>query len=163
MKRTLVTLLLLLSACISYTPPWTTESAKAARDADKPIVLSMSAHLPNSAGGVSVGFAYHNVSSKAMKYMRILFRPRNAVNDIVASRIGDRTVVTGEVTGPIEPGAEVYGRVFENAWYNSTIKCVELVEVQVDFMDGSTFSEKSPEGLKIIRPDFGGRACPGFP
>lgn len=154
---------LLLGSCISYTPPWTAESAKAASDAKKPIVLSMSTHLPNSVGGVDVGFAYRSVSNKPIKYLRLSFRPRNAVNDIVASRIGDRTIVTGEVTGPIEPGAEVYGRVFENAWYNGTIKCVELVEVQVEFMDGSAFSEKSPEGLKLIRPDFGGRACPGFP
>lgn len=105
------------------------------------------ANGPNSQGGVSVLYTIQNVGTKTIKYYTLYFVPYNAVHDPVACRISDATKFGGVGTGPIEPMGSQVDRLLENAWYNNTIIRAELVEVEIEYMDGST---EVIDGTKIL-------------
>lgn len=102
-------------------------------------IISLSTSRPNSAGGVNFSVVWRNNSDKVVKYIVFEVVPYNAVDDIVRCEIRRNANFRGEVTGPINPGVTFgYGYRWENAWYNNTITRIELVGVDVTYMDGST-------------------------
>lgn len=99
--------------------------------------LEATPRTPNTADGVDVDVTFRNVSSRTIKYVHIVAEPINAVGDVVASSIGQRSAAKLTVTGPIEPGktSEV---VFDTVWYNPTIRVVRVNAVNVEFTDDSS-------------------------
>lgn len=103
------------------------------------IVKSVTTSQPNSAEGVDLHIVWTNESSKTIKYVSFKVTPYNAVGDPVSSEIGDSSDFKAEVTGPINSGATYGdGRVWENAWYNSSIVNAKINQIDITYMDGST-------------------------
>jgi len=94
---------------------------------------------PNSADGVDLYVHWTNMSDNTIKYIYFSAVPINAVGDVVSSDIGGATTYTGQHTGPVT-ARESFGSeyVWENAWYNNTIRTVKLQKVEIIYMDGST-------------------------
>ena len=106
----------------------------------------------NSADGVdfSIEYAYFN-SDRTVKYLEFTVTPFNAVGDPQKDRIGGHTVFTGEITGPITPSTDFHTVTWAEAWYNSTINCVQITKVKVIYMDGSSYTYVN-ELPKIVDP-----------
>lgn len=94
---------------------------------------------PNSVGGVDVKAMFKNQSDKAIKYLRVMVTPYNAVMDPVKCQItGDSTVLLTSV-GPWVSGGVDFG-TWDNVWYNSTIRYIALRAVRIEYMDGTSVS-----------------------
>jgi hypothetical protein len=104
-------------------------------------VISCYTNSPNSAGGVDLNIVWKNNSNKTIKYIFFDVIPYNSVGDAQYCEIRRTSQYRGKVTGPISPG-ETYGynRVWECAWYNNTIIRVQLVGVDITYMDGTSVS-----------------------
>ena len=104
---------------------------------------------PNSAGGVGIYLEFINMHpEKTIKYLEVTVVPKNAVGDTQYCDIRDYARYTCEATGPYAPGDGLRpddNWWWGNAWYNSTIKYIELTGIWVEYMDGSYTSLKSDE------------------
>ena len=106
---------------------------------------------PNSAGGVDAHFIWKNVSKKTVKYLNWSGYPINAVGDPVSCEVRRVTESGGMVTGPIKPGATYgYGTYWECLWYNYSAKKLVLIEINIEYMDGS-YINISKDELKYVR------------
>lgn len=123
---------------------------------------------PNSAGGVSVQITFQNDTQKTIKYVYFDVVPYNAVKDVQSCTISGKSKAELSFTGPIEPGAVCRNIYWENVWYNHTITTLDLVMVEVLYMDGS--SEKltgadikygnPPSGCYVATAVYGSYDCP---
>ena len=93
-------------------------------------------YYPNSVGSVGLLFDIQNTSSKIIKYAYFYFVPYNAVNDVVGSTIDEEAEKCASFTGPLEPN-QLHQCVFEDVWYNSTIKRAVLTKVKIQYIDGT--------------------------
>jgi len=126
--------------------------AKAERiSAIKKTIKITSAYLgrPNSASGVDAYFYYKNLSDKTIKYLVWEGYPMNAVGDRVSCEIRGYREYRGKDTGPVKPGKSS-GGCWGCAWYNSTAKKLILTEIEIEYMDGSTFTIKENE-IEYVR------------
>jgi hypothetical protein len=111
-----------------------------------PIVIYRSeCGYPNIVGGIDVSIYFINISEKTIKYVTFEVIPYNAVGDVVASEIGGEITAYLKETGPIESGkANITPSTswsgWKAVWYNPTVKCIEIVGIEVIFMDGATIS-----------------------
>lgn len=127
-----------------------TETAKAKEEAEKGAkgkareiirVKSVYPSEPNSAGGVDLYIVWQNKSSKIIKYAYFEVEPYNAVGDVVSCSISGNSTFRGQETGPIKQNQwRDDGRYWECAWYNNTITKVKLLQVDIEYMDGSNVS-----------------------
>ncbi len=95
---------------------------------------------PNSAGGVSVKCNIKNLDERTIKYAYFEFVPYNAVGDLAPCTIRRKSAMNCKFTGPLAKDQAMYGIMWENCWYNSTISKVLLTKVLVEYMDGTTES-----------------------
>jgi hypothetical protein len=114
-------------------------------------IVKVKTEEPNSAGGVDCNIVCKNTSDKTVKYIRFSVAPFNAVNDMVASEIGNKTYVKLELTGPIKPG-ETSGRdtLWETVWYNSTISHMQITGIEIEYMDGTIYSTNRADIIQQI-------------
>lgn len=106
-------------------------------------IKSITTSKPNSANGVDLKIQWTNMSEKEIKYITFTAYPVNAVGDIVECTIRTRNKgqFKGQETGPIKKGeGSKTGYVYENAWYNNTIVKAILMQVDIQYMDGSMVS-----------------------
>ncbi len=117
----------------------------------KKTIKITSAYLgrPNSASGVDAYFYYKNLSDKTIKYLIWEGYPINAVGDRVDCEIRGYRNYRGRDTGPVKPGRSS-GGCWGCAWYNSTAKKLILTGVEIEYMDGSTFTIKESE-IEYVR------------
>lgn len=121
----------------------------------------------NSAGGVALRFTYKNDTEKTIKYAYFTVVPYNAVKDKVSCTVKRVSEQTVKITGPIEPNIHRTPR-WENLWYNNTIRTVELKEIEIEYMDGSTEILKGsdirygdpPKGCYVATAVYGSYDCP---
>ena len=99
---------------------------------------------PNSVGGVDFVIEYKNISGKQIKYLTFTVVPYNAVDDIVPCDIRGYKNFRGKVTGPIDNG-KTDRCYWDCAWYNSTIKRIQVTAVELEFMDGTEIKIESDE------------------
>jgi hypothetical protein len=94
----------------------------------------------NSAGGVDIQIDWIYLNKKKdIKYIEFTFLPYNNVSDVQSTDIGGYTRFTGQATGPIKAMEDFGIFQWNNAWYNSSITCIKIVKVKVDYMDGSSY------------------------
>ena len=76
----------------------------------------------------------------------------NAVGDAVPCQIRGSRVFTGRQTGPIQPGHYLApgDAWWRGAWYNPTVRCANLTEVVVEFMDGAETVISTEEELAAL-------------
>jgi outer membrane murein-binding lipoprotein Lpp len=116
------------------------EERKSAQDKARSIMRISNSYpsKPNSAGGVDLYISWKNNSDKVIKYVDFSVEPYNAVNDKVRSEIGRNSLYKGRETGPFKKGEGSKGNTYwENAWYNNTIKTVQIIGVDIEYMDGT--------------------------
>ena len=104
---------------------------------------------PNSASGVDAYFYYKNLSDKTIKYLVWEGYPMNAVGDRVSCDIRGYRDFRGKNTGPVKPG-KTSGGCWDCAWYNSTAKKLILTGIDIEYMDGTTFTIKENE-IEYVR------------
>jgi len=104
------------------------------------VIYSLGLTMPDASNGYDAYFGFVNTGSKTIKYAKLDVVFRNAVGDEAACSIRGASGGMLEITGPIEPGhgSEGLGAKFEGAIYNITVSYVELKEVTLDYMDGSS-------------------------
>lgn len=100
MKKRVISLLLLLSLCISLSVPGFAASEPAIEIVD-------TYFRRNSVGGVSPTIEYCNNSSKTIKYIYFYMTPYNAVDDPVKCTISGSSQMIGKLTGPIKPSEPI--------------------------------------------------------
>ena len=99
----------------------------------------------DSVGGVDMRISWTNTSDKTIKYIHFYVVPYNAVGDKMYCDIRDYSRFDAYVTGPCEPGYQgyykigdiYYGNLWENCWYNNSIKTIKLVGIKIIYMDES--------------------------
>lgn len=108
----------------------------------------------NSAGGIDIiiQWRYQN-QNKTLKYIYFTLIPYNNVGDRQKGSIRDNTSSTLSVTGPIEAKDWTHENWWDSIWYNSTITCVKVSEVRVEYMDGTSYTYVK-ELPKIFGSDF---------
>lgn len=104
---------------------------------------------PNSASGVDAYFYYKNVSDKVIKYLVWIGYPINAVNDRVECDIRGYADFRGKDTGPVNPGRSS-GGCWDCAWYNWTAKKLIITGIEIEYMDGTTFTIREDE-IQYVR------------
>ena len=129
-------------------------AAEAARTKEEKVhglirITRLECSRPNSADGVGIYLEFLNMHpEKTIKYLEVTVRAKNAVGDTQYCDIRGYSSYTCEATGPYAPGKGLTDDDnwwWPNAWYNSTIKSVELVGISIDYMDGSWVTLKSDE------------------
>lgn len=102
---------------------------------------------PNSAGGVDLYITWQNKSNKTIKYIYFYAQPYNAVNDPVSCTIRHQSIMKCSSTGPYESGdgSAATGMHWDNAWYNNTIKTVKIVQIEIEYMDGTSITLNEEE------------------
>ncbi len=94
----------------------------------------------NSADGVNVGIDWLYLdNTKEIKYIDFTVIPFNRVGDIQRCRTTGESTQVLKITGPIssEDSMENLDE-WENVWYNSTISCVKITQVKVQYFKGPT-------------------------
>ena len=99
-------------------------------------IYSIETSKPNTANGVDVDVRFSNDSDKTIKYIYFYLTPYNAVDDAVASEIGDKSTTGVGLVGPMESGEQKYIISSKNVWYSSTIQYALLESVKIIYMDG---------------------------
>lgn len=147
LNKTLLLCFLFVAACgPSVSDLRTQEANEAARSAGLPILLDrIGVSRPNSVGGVNFRYGATNLSGKTIKYLTFTGTPYNAVGDRVRGEIRRSSSFRCRDTGPYVPNVSTGRRSCENAWYNHTIRCVNLTRVKITYTDNSSriFSSQS--------------------
>lgn len=154
-KKSLLLCFLFAAACgPSATQVATVEYNEAAQSAGLPIVIDrIGASSPNSAGGVDFQFGATNLSEKTIKYLELTGTAYNAVGDRVSGEISRLSTRRVTDTGPYAPNVSTGIRILENAWYNHTVRCVEVSRVKITYMDNTTRIFSSPSSIQaLLRP-----------
>ena len=119
---------------------------KAYVDPDIPILIGEFGTLnPNSAGGVNVQVQAINTSHKTIKYITYWLTAYNRVGGRAPDKITKRATKSVRYIGPLNTGftnakKELFGQnttagYWDNIWYNSSITCATIDEVEVTYMD----------------------------
>lgn len=131
------------------------ENLKTARDKAREIirVTKVSKSNPNSAGGVDLFIGYKNMSEKIIKYATFTIVPYNKVGDRATCDIRGNSTFYAKDEGPHKKGEGISGNYnwyWENAWYNWSIDKLELTEIDIIYMDGTSV-KVSGEDLEHVR------------
>lgn len=131
------------------------EALKSAQDKAREIirVTKISKSAPNSAGGVDLFIGYRNMSEKVIKYATFTIVPYNKVGDVARSEIGGQSTFRAEDEGPHKKGEGIAGNYnwyWENAWYTWSIDRLELTEISITYMDGTSV-RMSGEEVKYVQ------------
>lgn len=95
---------------------------------------------PDSAGGYELHINYTNKSDKTIKYFDFGVTFYNAVGDPISTWRIDRTEYCRD-TGPIAPGGgQSDSSVYWGKYYDAPIDHPEIVSVDVEYMDGTTWT-----------------------
>jgi len=114
-----------------------------ARDEKLPVIITAAnISVPNAIDGVTLLVSWANTSTKSIKYVKFEAQPYNAVGDPVRCDVRKAGRREFTCTGPFNPGdpdGSIFdGFKFRHAWYNGSIRCVEIVACEVIFMDNSS-------------------------
>ncbi len=116
-------------------------------------VTKLQVSKPNSVGGVSVYIGFKNMSDKTIKYITFEVVPYNAVGDIMRCEIRDYANFGCQATGPYATGEGLAGNnsaYWDCVWYNSTITSVQLTNIDIEYMDGTSVSLSGNELNYVI-------------
>jgi len=150
-----------LTGCATSSPA--ERVAKLAHDKNAPIsIYNFYSTGADSAGGVGVYVEFVNPSQNTYKYVNLTFSARNKVGDVARSEIRNQTFGRTQSIGPFpfgatNGGAGEYER-FGPLWYNSSIKCVVLEEVELVYMDNTVTTLKGDQ-MKAVVPNGHNMRC----
>lgn len=137
---------LTLSGCVTLSHQG--EVSRAKSEGNPILIVRALTNPPNSVGGIDVGIQFFNLTDEPLKYVIFEVTPFNAVGDIVASEISQKTTEIIKVTGPIEPvgGVSRGLNIWRAVWYNYSIRCFVVDRVTIITMEDS---EKTLRGSEV--------------
>lgn len=103
----------------------------------------------NSVGGVDFYITWKNRSMETVKYIYFAVVPYNAVGDVVSGEIRTHSKFIGKITGPFESGSGQKS-YWSSAWYNNTITEIKIVDIEIEYTDGSTILLSENDTKKVI-------------
>ncbi|MBZ0089856.1 MAG: hypothetical protein K8H90_05700, partial [Thermoanaerobaculia bacterium] len=110
------------------------------------VVFGVFPNGPDSASGVGVRVIWrHLETGRVVKYVTFTVIPYNAVGDTVTDRLSGQAARKLRATGPFDARPPLSAEYDEESswdaqWYNSTISCIHLARVDVEYMDGTSKS-----------------------
>lgn len=123
------------------------------RDGDNLLVTGISSSPPNPASGVNANLGVvRPESGPVIKYLRVDVSPFNEVGDRVVGETSGRDQVTLKKTGPIRADGSEDWFTWENIFYNSTITCLKINSVEIEYMDGSTERAAGDQLSEFLHP-----------
>lgn len=135
----------------------TTDLSKYKSNPDMPIVIGdYFQSPPSTTGGVAFEFIGYNNTEKTIKYVYFNMVHRSRTDDIVRDDISGLEVKSYMFVGPFAREGKFH-RKFGPHFYNDAATCVELKEVRVEYMDGTTLELKGESLSKTFA--FSGSAC----
>lgn len=138
----------LLIGCVTNIP---TKDIERAKIEGIPLVISsIYSKFPNSAGGVDVSARFFNTSDETIKYIVLTVMPYNSVGDIAPSEIGRKKSARLQYTGPLKANDENTWSTWENIWYNHSIRCIEITDVEITYMNGMEQNFSGTEVKKVL-------------
>jgi hypothetical protein len=102
---------------------------------------------PHSAGGVTVDIDFQNVSGKTIRSVVFTLTPYDQNGNQVACEVSKKCETALNATGYFRPDGGFYSRNWENVWYSSTIKYLQVNAVAITYLDDSTQTIKNPDDL----------------
>src|SRR5699024_3813016 len=98
--------------------------------------LSNEVHSINSADGVDIRIVFGYNGEKSIKYLSLKMKSYNRAGDQVSDKISGDKIFTIDLKGLIN---KFNHRAFTHDafFYNSTAVCMELINVSLEFMDGT--------------------------
>jgi hypothetical protein len=111
--------------------------SRVATKSQKVYLQNFSIGYMDSLGGVRVDAIISNPSkTSAIKYLQIKATPFNAVGDKVRSDINGVSTTDLLFTGPLKFEAEDFEETWSRVWYNTSITCIHVERIVVEFMNG---------------------------
>ena len=126
---------ILVLGCAAVSPE--AQVAKLAHDPAAPVSISDFSPRMNSVGGISVEITFINPTRNTYKYVNMMFSAHNAVGDAVSSSIGGAMRRGTQSIGPFPFGGGESNSRYGPLWYNSSITCIVLQQVEIVRMDNS--------------------------
>ena len=105
------------------------------------LITSFGMYPPNSAGGVSVHYAFEHLdSTRTIRQITFSITPYNAAG--LVEKGNNSRVSTKRIRrfGPIGIHDGEREFQFENVWYNENIQCIQIDRIDVVYTDGSRAS-----------------------
>lgn len=113
------------------------------------VVYNWSWNYPNEYSSfVNVDIKIINPYKKRIKYAWVSFYAKNAVGDPVKDRITNSPNKTVRAIGPIDP-KETGSYTFENVYYSKVIESLKIIQIKIQFFDGSIKLIDKPISLDI--------------
>ncbi len=101
------------------------------------LIVTQIKHRVNSAGGVEPIIDFQNLIAKRIKYSTFFMTAYNPVGDPV----GAEYELNLKLIGPIAEGASAhYDFASDPPFYNGITHCLELLKVEVEYMDGTFYT-----------------------
>lgn len=110
------------------------------------VEIGMLSVTMDRADGAGVENSYFNATDKEIKYLTFVYVPYNQVGDQVQCTISKKIKASCKLTGPIKPYEQGYV-TWDSLWYNPTVTRVELVQLHVEYMDGT---EETIDGADVV-------------
>ena len=140
---------ILLVSCGTFKDPREDEYNEFMEKKKPLIITSNQIYGVNSAGGASVRIVGKNLSKKTIKYISYTVKAYNAVGDSVKGEIKRSSLANLGDTGPMK-SMDSIGGVWKNVWYNSTINCMVITKVEIEYMDGSRKNYIGPSRVRSV-------------
>lgn len=91
----------------------------------------------NSSGGVSVKYDVKNYGKPVTKFT-VYFKAYNGADEVVSCTIRNEYIRGVRSTDYIGENDKVKNLLFENAWYNHSIRYIAVDKIDVVYSDGTT-------------------------
>ena len=101
------------------------------------LITALGVHPPNSAGGVSIYYAFEHLdSTRAIREITFTVTPYNASGDVERGKNSGVSSRRLRRFGPISvrDGEQQYQ--FDNVWYNERIRCVRIDRIDIVYTNG---------------------------
>ena len=118
-----------------------TKNRRAERIGKDMLITDFGMHPPNSAGGVSLFYAFEHLdSTRTIREVAFSMTPYNAEGLIEKGKNSGVTTRRLRRFGPISVHDGERQYQFDNVWYNDRIDCVQIDRIDVSYTDGSRTS-----------------------
>ena len=121
-------------------------------DAYPILITNLSCSMPESNGTVNLYVDWVNQTEKVIKKITFMVQSLNEFGKPVYCYKGNYSMYVASASGPWKPGDGMSHETmyWEDVWYNSSVKEVKLLRVDVEYSDGTIESITDSEKLQSL-------------
>lgn len=121
-------------------------------DAYPVLITNLSCSMPESNGAVNLYIDWTNQTEKVIKDITFMVQSLNEFGKPVYCYKGNYSMYVASASGPWKPGDGMSHETmyWEDVWYNSSVKEVKLLRVDVEYSDGTIESIADSEKLQSL-------------